>query len=55
MATILILIDFTKAFDLLDHKIFIDKLKEQYLFSSDACQFIHSYLSSRFQLVEINS
>ena len=55
MATILILLDFTKAFDLIDHKIFIDKLKEQYHLAPDACDLMLSYLNNRFQLVEINN
>lgn len=52
--TVLILLDFTKAFDLIDHRIFIDKLKEQFQFSSDACDLMKSYLSDRSQLVQIN-
>lgn len=52
--TVLILIDFTKAFDLIDHRIFLDKLKEQFLFSDDACELMQSYLSDRSQLVQIN-
>lgn len=54
MATILVLIDFTKAFDLIDHNIFVAKLEKQYNFSAEACNLFKSYLGGRHQLVEIN-
>jgi len=49
--TFLILLDCTKAFESIDHKIFCFKLKNWYGFSSQAVKLISSYLSQRSQCV----
>ena len=48
-----IFLDFSKAFDTINHQILVDKLPF-YNFSSDACVLIQSCLSNRKQLVKIN-
>lgn len=48
--TILILFDFTKAFDTIRHSILLKKLRD-IGFSSNALTLIHSYLSGRSQMV----
>ncbi|VEN61176.1 unnamed protein product [Callosobruchus maculatus] len=53
-ATALVLLDFTKAFDLVDHKLLCAKLK--YLnFSSKSRELISSYLEDRNQYVSLNN
>jgi hypothetical protein len=49
---ILILLDFSKAFDKVDHAILLSKLCCEYNFSRSACQLIHSYLHLRRQSVK---
>lgn len=53
-ATFLLLLDFSKAFDSIDHSILCKKLKEQFCFSSTACNLVYSYLSDRLQCVSAN-
>ena len=48
-----ILMDLSKAFDCLNHKLLIAKL-EAYGFSRAALELIHDYLSNRKQRVRIN-
>jgi len=48
-----IFIDFSKAFDTIDHLILIQKL-EQFNFSADAIAWIKSYLTNRKQVTVIN-
>lgn len=48
---VLTLLDFSKAFDLVNHSILLHKLSSQFHFSSSACSLILSYLSSRSQFV----
>ena len=48
-----IFLDLSKAFDTLDHKILIHKLKF-YGFSEDSCSFVENYLTSRYQYVDFN-
>lgn len=50
-AIILVLIDFSKAFDCMDHDILVEKLKLRFGFSVDACQLICSYLMDRTSFV----
>ena len=47
-----IFIDFTKAFDTIDHNILLQKLP-YYNFRPSACQLLSSYLSDRKQFVKI--
>lgn len=50
--TFLILLDFSKAFDMVNHSILCEKLSGFYNFSSDAVKLIFSYLTKRTQAVE---
>lgn len=49
-----IFLDFSKAFDTIDHKIIIAKLK-YYKFTQDACDLMTNYLSNRRQCVKIGN
>jgi len=49
-----IFLDFSKAFDTIDHRILIDKLKSLN-FSNTSVTLISNYLSNRKQLIMINS
>ena len=49
-----IFLDFSKAFDTIDHEILIKKLPF-YHFTNDACLLLKSYLSNRKQYVKINN
>ena len=48
-------IDFTKAFDLVDHNILFNKLFNKFHFSSASCRLLQSYLTNRYQCVSINN
>jgi hypothetical protein len=48
-----VFLDFSKAFDTVNHSIIIEKLKF-YGFSKPACSFLQCYLSNRFQYVQNN-
>jgi len=50
----LILVDLSKAFDCIDHKILIDKLSFQFGFRGNVLKWFSSYLHSRFQYVDIS-
>ena len=50
--TLLIFLDFSKAFDTVNHRILIEKLKILG-FQSDTCEWINSYLSNRYQRVVV--
>ena len=50
----MILIDLQKAFDTIDHEIFLQKLKA-IRFSKETSQWFRSYLSERIFLVNIES
>jgi hypothetical protein len=50
-----VLLDFSKAFDLLNHKILISKLSRRYNLSETACNWITSFLSGRTQFVYSNN
>lgn len=54
MITVLVLLDFSKAFDKVDHVILVNKLRSQFNFSTNACKLIESYLSNRYQAVYCN-
>ena len=51
--SLLLLIDFSKAFDLVEHKILLEKL-EHYGIRGHALKWLESYLSNRKQFVSIN-
>jgi hypothetical protein len=51
----LVLLDFSKAFDKIDHSILVSKLRNSFKFSTSACRLVLSYLSNRSQLVRTNS
>ena len=50
----LLLLDLSKAFDCLPHRLLLCKL-HAYGVSRDACSLLHSYLSNRFQRVKISA
>ena len=54
MHVVLLLLDLSKAFDCLLHRLLLCKL-HAYGVSRDACSLLHSYLSSRFQRVKISA
>lgn len=49
---VMVLLDFSKAFDSVNHSLLIEKLSSLLGFSSSACSLIHSYLNERSQFVE---
>ena len=50
----ILLVDFKKAFDLVDHQILLSKLK-LYGISSEALMWFDTYLTNRRQLVSLNN
>ena len=54
MSSIIIFLDFSKAFDSINHKILLYKLKNMYNFSDSSTAWISSYLTGRTQQVKIN-
>jgi hypothetical protein len=52
--TLLILLDFSKAFDTVNHRLLIEKMKILG-FQENACSWVESYLSDRYQAVKIGS
>ena len=55
LVCILVLLDFSKAFDKIDHQLLIKKLSDKFVFSSSALRLIFSYLNDRCQTVFIES
>lgn len=55
LATILVLLDFSKAFDTINHSLLCRKLKQQFCFSSSACNMIFSFLTGRLQCVKVGN
>lgn len=55
MVSFLVLLDHSKAFDTVDHKILNSKLKKYFNFSETACKLILSYLSHRSQVTMIDN
>lgn len=51
LISVLLLLDFTKAFDMVDHDILCDKLRSMFYFSTSAISLVRSYLSDRSQAV----
>lgn len=54
MTTALVLLDYSKAFDTIDHSLLCAKL-HYYGFSDSAVSFIRNYLTERFQAVKLKS
>lgn len=52
--TLLCLVDFTKAFDTVDHELMLAKLQFIFKFSSDVCEWFRSYLNDRSQCTVLN-
>lgn len=53
--SILVLLDFSKAFDSVIHKLLLEKLRTLFRFSRLSCNLMNSYLSNRFQSVLFNN
>ncbi len=49
--TVLLLLDFSKAFDSVAHDILYEKLEQQFYFDTSAISLIKNYLSDRLQTV----
>lgn len=54
LATVLMVLDFSKAFDSVSHSILLYKLDSDFGFSSDAIGMLKSYFFDRFQSVFVN-
>lgn len=54
-ATIMVCLDFTKAFDSMNHAKLLLKLKQNFNFSSSLCDLIFSYLTERKNYVHVNN
>jgi hypothetical protein len=52
--TVHVLLDFTKAFDLLNHGLFIHKLGSRYDFHTSAMGMVSLFLQARSMVVEVN-
>lgn len=53
-AVILVLIDFSKAFDTIIHNLLVDKLKLRFGFSEHSCALVGSYLNARTSFIASN-
>lgn len=51
LCTFLFSFDLSRAFDMVDHKLLVYKLKTRYSFSNSACNLLKSFLSNRKQMV----
>ena len=55
MEVVLILLDFSAAFDTIDHNILIERLRNRFGIKNTVIQWFKDYLSNRFQSVIINN
>jgi hypothetical protein len=55
LATCVVVLDFSAAFDTVDHDILLHRLSCTFNFSGIVIKWFHSYLSNRFQCVRFNS
>lgn len=53
--SLMTLLDFSKAFDSVDHTVLLNKLRHLFFFSNTACNLIESYLKGRQQCVKIDN
>ena len=53
--SLLVLLDFSKAFDTIDHTLLLSKLDKKFGFESSAVRLIKSYLLDRSQYVEFDN
>lgn len=53
--TIIIFLDFSKAFDTINHQLIKQKLLTQFNFSNEAANWVYSYLTSRYQAVQFDN
>ena len=53
--SVLVLLDFSKAFDTIDHALLLSKLEKRFGFENCAVQLVESYLSDRSQYVEFDN
>lgn len=53
--TVMVLVDFSLAFNCVDHRMLNSKLRDEFRFSRAACDLIASYLSGRSQVVRLGS
>ncbi|KXJ76100.1 hypothetical protein RP20_CCG010352 [Aedes albopictus] len=51
--TIMVLVDFSLAFNCVDHRMLRTKLNEEFLFSRTACDLVSSFLGERHQTVRV--
>lgn len=51
---VMVLLDFSKAFDCVDHQILISKLSNKFSFSKTALKLLSNYLCNRLQMVTTN-
>ena len=49
LITVLLLLDFSKAFDMVNHRLLCDKLRSSFYFGTSAVKLILNYLSNRSQ------
>lgn len=54
LVTALVLLDFSKAFDTVNHSVLCDKLSRNFYFASSSARLICSYLTNRRQCVDFN-
>lgn len=54
MLTVLVLLDFSKAFDSIDHLLLCRKLERCFMLDESAVGLLFSYLSNRSQYVDFN-
>lgn len=55
LVSFLLLLDFSSAFDLVDHELLLRKLRLNFKFSDCAAKLISSYLSNRSQAVSMGN